>query len=164
MPHKKLPAAKKRSPHDDLPSSVGLVKAVRDELRAEIRTASTEVKTELKGEMGSLRSELGVVDTSLKAEIGALRGELGAVDTSLKAEMGSLKGELGKVQTELKTEIGSVKSELYGLRGSIHRVEVLMEEQRNEDRIVMDGLKTLFDRQSRIEEDFKALARSRPTL
>ncbi len=117
MPSKKLPSAHKRSPHDDLPASVGLVKAVRDELRSEIRAVSIELKTEL------------------KVEIGAVRGE-----------------------------IGGVKSEMHHLQGEVHQMRVLMEEQRGEDRIVMDGLKMLFDRQSRIEEDFKVLARSRPTV
>ena len=83
--------AKKKPPsksmrHDDVPASVGLVKKVRKELRAEIQGA---------------------------------RHELGA-----------------KIE---KTIV------------AVHRVEVLMEEQRGENRIVLDGLKLFLERQDRVE-------------
>lgn len=80
--------------HDSMPASVGLVKEVREELRAEIRS----------------------------------------------------------VREDLKSEIHAVKAEVQKVLVSVHQSQVLMEEQRSENRIVLDGLKNMMERQDRIEE------------
>jgi hypothetical protein len=36
---------------------------------------------------------------------------------------------------------------------SVHQTQVLMEEQRGENRIVLDGLRTVLDRQDRLESE-----------
>lgn len=53
-----------------------------------------------------------------------------------------------QVRSELRSEI---KARFETLQAGIHRIEVLMEEQRGENRIVLDGLKTVLDRQDRLE-------------
>ncbi len=79
--------------HGDLPASVRLVKQIRSELRAELR---------------SLEARLDSLDSKMESRF----------DQMLVVS---------------------------------HRTQVLMEEQRSENRIVLDGLKTVLDRQDRIE-------------
>ncbi len=84
-----------------------------------------EVRDELKAEIGVFRHEV-------KAEIGAFRHEI-------KAEMHSLRHELrGEIQQVLVIA---------------HRTQAIVEEQRSENRIVLDGLKNLGERQDRVEEE-----------
>jgi hypothetical protein len=97
---------KQKISHDSVPASVGLVKEVRDELRAEIRSVDHKVE--------SLRHEL-------------------------KAEICEVKGSVEQVLV------------------AVHRTQVLMEEQRGENRIVLDGLKTVIDRQERFERELTLL-------
>ena len=98
--------------HNDVPATVGLVKEVRKELRADIR----EVKEEL------------------------------------KADIEELKGEIRRTEHKLSAEIQAVLS-------TVHRSQVLMEEQRSDNRLVLDGLKNVTERQDRVENDVVELRR-----
>ena len=117
--------------HGNLPASVQLVMEGRDELRADI---------------GSVRHELSAVRHELKAEIGSLRHEL-------KAEIGAVRSELKVEIGFVRAEVGSVRSEVQQVLVSVHRTQAIMEEQRGENRIVLDGLKNVTERQDRIEAE-----------
>ena len=95
-PRTKKQTRLRKSGHDDLPASVGLVKSVRDELRAD--TAGLEHRINAKFQ-----------------------------------------------------EILTV----------VHRTQVIVEEQRSENRIVLDGLKTVIDRQDRFETELRQLKENR---
>lgn len=103
----------RKKSHGDLPATVRLVKEVRSELRAEIRSVRAEVK--------SFRAEL--------------------------------KGEIQALDAKMVSGFSQMNSEFELLRADVHRTQVLMEEQRVENRIVLDGLKNLIDRQDRLERD-----------
>ena len=103
----KKKSAAKQLTHDNVPATVGLVKEVRKELRADIQV--------LRHEMGSFRHE-----------------------------MGSFRHELGSSRQEVYAKFEQVMV-------VVHRTQVLMEEQRGENRIVLDGLKTVLERQDRVE-------------
>lgn len=53
------------------------------------------------------------------------------------------------VRDELKADIRALEAQL---TSQIHRLGILIEEQNARNRIVMDGLKILFQRQERLEE------------
>ncbi|MBI3294985.1 MAG: hypothetical protein HYZ71_09680 [Deltaproteobacteria bacterium] len=72
-------------------------------------------------------------------------------------------GLVKEVRGELKAEIRSLKKEMTAkieaVLVGVHRTQALMEEQRGENRIVLDGLSTMLDRQDRLEGDVESLKR-----
>ena len=76
---------------------------------------------------------------------------------TLPASVGLVK----EVRDELRADIRSVEhglnSKIEQVLISVHRSQVLMEEQRGENRIVLDGIKNIFERQERVEKDFSEL-------
>jgi hypothetical protein len=66
-------------------------------------------------------------------------------------------GLVKEVREELRSEIRMIRNELGGkieqVLVSVHQTQVLMEEQRGENRIVLDGLKNVTERQDRMEGD-----------
>ncbi len=66
---------------------------------------------------------------------------------------------LYKVRDELKSfitsEIHSLKSDIHAVKSDIHRIALLMEEQNNRNKTVLDGLSHLFGRQDRLETEFR---------
>ena len=99
----------------DVPATVGLVKEVRNELRADMRALREDVKS----------------------EIASVKGEL--------------KSEIASVNTNLKSEISKTNSSLHRLESEVAKIKVLVEEQRSENRIVLDGFNNFRERQDRFE-------------
>jgi cytochrome b len=99
--------------HKDVPASVGLVKEIRSELRAEIRGLGEKLEKKIEG---------------VKTEVHGL-----------------------------KSEIHGIKAEVQEVLKSVHHTQVIIEEQRSENRIVLDGLKNMIDRQDRIEQEMSAM-------
>ena len=87
-----------RTSHDDLPTTVGMVKHVRLELRADIRGIQHDMK---------------------------------AMEKRMTGRMDTLDGKVEQVIS------------------AVNRVQVIVEEQRSESRIVMDGLTTIIERMNR---------------
>jgi hypothetical protein len=78
----------------------------------------------------------------------------------LPASVGLVKearAELGTEIQRVRTDIQSVRNEIQAVRqevvAEIHRTQALMEEQRGENKIVLDGIKALMERQDRVEEE-----------
>jgi hypothetical protein len=94
--------------HDTVPASVKLVKEIRNELRADIRS----VQNEMKAVESRLDSKISVLDSKIEKTI-----------------------------------------------ANTHRIQVIMEEQRSENRIVLDGLKNMMERQDRLESEIKEVRR-----
>jgi chromosome segregation ATPase len=102
---------------------------VRDEL-----IAYTDIKFhEVKSEIHAVKAELHEV----RAEIHELRAEIHAVKAELQ---------------EIKSDIHELKSQFSQLEKTMHKVALLVEEQNNRNKIVLDGLAQLFERQERIEK------------
>ncbi len=53
---------------------------------------------------------------------------------------------------EVKSVIHEVKANIAKLDKSVHKMALLMEEQNNRNKIVLDGLSQLFERQERVEK------------
>ncbi len=112
---------------------------VRDELKAQ--TASSEQK--LLSAVYEIRSE----NQGFKAEFESIRAEI----HDIRSEMHDIRAEIH----ELRSDIHGVKSEVQALRADVHRIALLVEEQNNRNKIVLDGLTQLFERQGRIEEELR---------
>mgnify|MGYP003394285061 CR=1 FL=1 len=116
--------------HDTAPASVGLVKEVRDELRAEIRAAEHRMNSKFLG----LSSQFKGVTSDVKG--------LESKFVGLESRFDGLESRFEKMESKMD-----------GVIATSHRTQVLMEEQRGENRIVLDALKTMIDRQDRVEAD-----------
>lgn len=64
-----------------------------------------------------------------------------------------LKAEIGSVRHEVSTLCHEVGSQIQPVISSVHRTQALMQEQRGENRIVLDGLKNVTERQDRMGVD-----------
>ncbi len=131
--------------------------SVRDELMAHTDGRFHELKTEIHGtkrEINGVKSEIHEV----KAEIHEIKSEVHEVKSEIhgvKAEIHEVKSEIHGVKAEIhevRAEIHEVKAGLAKLDKSVHRVALLVEEQNNRNKIVLDGLAQLFTRQDRIEK------------
>ena len=69
--------------------------------------------------------------TTIASEIHLVRSDMEAI----KSDIHSIKSG----QESMKSEINSIKT-------SVHRIELLVEEQNNRNKIVLDGLSFLMDR------------------
>ncbi len=76
--------------------------------RVPTRKDLSDLRTELRNEIGGLRSEIGDVRNELRSEIGGLRNEIGDV----RNEIGGLRNEIRDVRNELRNEITELRSEM----------------------------------------------------
>ena len=58
------------------------------------------------------RKDLSDLRNELRNEIGGLRSEIGDVRNELRNEIGELRSEIGDVRNELRNEIGELRSEM----------------------------------------------------
>ena len=86
------------------------------------------------------------------------------VRDELRTDIQSVRHELRSVEHRLDSKIELLRSEVKQIGVSAHRTQVLMEEQRSENKIVLDGLKTYIDRQNRVEADVAELRHDFTTL
>ena len=80
--------------------------------------------------------------------------------TQMKAMVHGSKKEFHGFKSDihgLKSEFQGLKSDMHGLKSEMHRVALLVEEQNARNRIVLDGLASLFERQDRVEAKVDAL-------
>ncbi len=80
----------------------------------------------------------------LKAEIKGVKAEIKGVKAEIKGVRSELNAKIDGVRSELKAEIAS-------LRASVERTNLLVEEQNANNRIVLEGLQALWQRQDRLE-------------
>ncbi|MGE3387812.1 MAG: hypothetical protein AB7K41_13875 [Bdellovibrionales bacterium] len=74
---------------------------------------------------------------------------------SLREEMASLRLEMSGFKESMREEMKAfrqeVKSDIAAMMAKIHQTHLLIEEQNNRNKIVLDGLTSLFARQERLE-------------
>jgi len=85
-----------------------------------------------------LRSEIRATEHRLNSKIAAVDSKVVALDSKIVA---------------LDSKIESVAAVSEATLVAVHRTQVLMEEQRSENRIVLDGIKGLAERQERLENE-----------
>lgn len=128
---KVMPLAKlSRLRRNDVPASVRLVKEVRNELLFETR---------------SIRKEIGAAEKRLESKIWSVESKISSVDAKVSA--------LASKICSVESKICSVESKVDSISSTVHGMRVLMEEQRSENRIVLDGIAAVIVRQDRAENE-----------
>jgi hypothetical protein len=73
------------------------------------------------------------------------------VRDELKADLGALEHRINSKFSAVDSKVELIQSELKEVKSSARATQVLMEEQRSENRIVLDGIKTIIEKQERLE-------------
>ena len=73
-------------------------------MRAEI----AEIRTEVRGQIASVRSEIAELRTEVRGEIASVRSEIAELRTEVRGDIATVRTELA----ELRTEIARVKLDL----------------------------------------------------
>lgn len=107
------------------------------------------------GDRPATRRMLHIVRDELRGEIKLLRGELIHSRDELRGEVkllrDELRGEIKLLRSELKADIHRLSVEIGEIKIMVHRSNLLVEEQNANNRIVLEGLQTLWQRQERLE-------------
>jgi hypothetical protein len=110
------------------------------------------------GDQPATRKMLGLVRDELKSDIRSLElkmeSELGSVRAEMAAEFGSVRAEMAAGFGSVRAEVGGLRSEMSGIRAEVARMHLLLEEQNANNRIVLEGLQALWQRQDRLEQQF----------
>ena len=130
---------------EDVPVTKAMLELTEKRLEEKIESAKLELKSEIGSVRTELRAEIGTVRTELRAEIGTAR-------TELRAEIGTARTELGAEIGSVKSELQAVKAAIHDVKSEVHRLAILIEEQNARNKIVLEGLTGLFQRQDRIEK------------
>ncbi|MBI4925073.1 MAG: hypothetical protein HY843_04040 [Bdellovibrio sp.] len=141
MTNKKLEKIKIPSANvEDQPATRKMLWLVRDELKSDIRSVDLKI--------GSLESKL-------ESKISALDSRINALDPKLESKISALESKLGsRISTlEYKTDAGFklIGAKFEELRSDYHGMHILLEEQNSNNRIVLEGLQALWQRQEKIE-------------
>lgn len=148
----------RKKSHDDLPATVRLVKEVRSELRAETRALGSKMDGKFKkvdGRFNEMESRFKKIDARFN-EVDARFNRVDARFADIDARFDKVDARFAEVDARFDKVDGrfnDMDSNFQLLRADVHRTMVLMEEQRAENRIVLDGLKVVIDRQERIEQE-----------
>ncbi len=75
------------------------------------------------------------------------------IRNELRAEIRALDSKMKSGFKRVDARFNDIDARFDSLQADIHRTQVIIEEQRNENRIVLDGLKVVIDRQDRLEHE-----------
>ncbi len=117
------PAAASIPTANEVPATCGMLGAVRTELLERIDQSRFELRAEMREMKHELRAEMHEMKGELRAEIGAVA-----------------------------VGLDGVRAELYGVKAEVSRIACLMEEQNARNKIVLDALVSVIDRQGRVEQ------------
>lgn len=95
------------------------------------------VRTELKEEMNAGFHQVGSAIAKISVEIGRM-----------SSEMSQMRSDMSQMRSELKSEMSQLSSEM---KSELARQGVLIEEQRADNRIVLEALTGQAQRQDRLE-------------
>ena len=132
---------KKNLTHDTLPATMGFVKEVRNELVCRMEAMEHRLDGKISGSDAKISGMDGKF-SSLDAKVSGMDGRL----SSLDAKVSGIDGRLSSLDAKVSETLAAV-----------HRNQALMEEQRSENRIVLDGLIGLNRRVDGAEMDITEL-------
>lgn len=128
----RIPSAKS----EDQPATRKMLTLVRDELRSDIRVLGKKTDSEfqiVKSDIKDLKSDVETLKSDVK---------------TLKADVKTLKADVRVI----KSDVGELKVGFQKLESAYFRMELLFEEQNANNRIVLEGLQALWQRQDRLEQ------------
>jgi len=106
------------------------------------------------GDQPATRSMLKLVKGELKEEISkskySLEAKIIKMGSGLERKMGYLDNRLSKVEVDLK----EVKGEISEVKIMMHKSNLLLEEQNANNRIVLEGLQVLWQKQEQIDKSY----------
>lgn len=85
----------------------------------------------------------------------ATRRMLAVVPSELKAFRSELKQDIKGSEARLTSKITALSADMSELKASVHQSNLLVEEQNANNRIVLEGLQALWERQDRIEQGYR---------
>lgn len=97
---------------------------------------------------------LHLVRTELKADIQELRAETQAGFRQIDARFSQVDGKFSQIDarfSQVDARFEQVLSEVARVGSEVARIGLLVEEQRSDNRIVLEGLQALWQRQERVE-------------
>jgi archaellum component FlaC len=121
-----------------------------------------DLKMEAKITALDLKMESKITDLDLKVggKINELDSKIGLLDSKIGRRMDMIDSRMERFETT----IGSVEKRLDGkmekVLADVHRGLVLAEEQRGENKIVLDAIKTMMDRQDKAETEMGEFKRT----
>ncbi len=136
--------------HEDLPPTVGLVNEVRAELLSEIRSVGNKIAS-VDQKTDAARHDMSAMEKRLDGKFASIDGKFVSIDNrfaSIDQKFEAVHHDMGAMEKRLDGRIDQVLS-------SVHRTQTLMEEQRGENKIVLDGIKSVMERQDRAESEAK---------
>lgn len=115
------------------------------------RQSPVKVPRTSAGDMPASRKMLKLVRNELKEDIKQLRAEVRGEFVQVRGELAQFRGVLAQFRGELtQVRIGMTK-EISEVKAMVHRTNLLVEEQNANNRIVLEGLQAVWQRQERIE-------------
>ncbi len=117
--------------HRDLPASIGIVMEVRDELITKID--SLEFKMESR--FDNVQSQFGGIQSrfdNVQSQFGGIQSRF----DNVQSQFGGIQSKFDSVQSQFN----EIKSTLSAIQAQCHRTGVLVEEQRNENKIALEGV------------------------
>jgi chromosome segregation ATPase len=153
----RIPSAKSK----DQPVSRAMFLAFKEEIRSELRLNAaqthqqlTQLREEFKRDHAAQDTRIGKVEYDIKqilSDVEQLKKDV----AQLKIDVAQLKTDV----TQLKIDVAQLKTEFAEMKLMMHRISVLVEEQNSNNRIVLEGLQALWQRQDRLEKKVNAMKR-----
>jgi hypothetical protein len=103
------------------------------------------------GDLPATRNMLTLVRDELKEDIKGLRLDMQKDGVLVRSEIDSLRSDMQTDFAKVRADIYALNAQITKLEASMHRSALLAEEQRAENRMVLDGIRALWSRQDRIE-------------
>lgn len=142
----KIPSARAA----DQPATRGMLHLVRDELKSEIRGINRRLDSmdsKFDGIHSTLKEHDSIFD-SIKRRFDAVDARFDAVDTrfdAVDARFSKVDARFNELEAKMDSKFDELKSESF-------RMRALLEEQNANNRIVLEGLQLMWQRQERIEK------------
>jgi predicted nuclease with TOPRIM domain len=149
--------AKRPERSADVPVTQKMLYLVREELKSD--------SLSVRGDLKSLRQEMNARFDKVDARFKEVDSRFDKVDARFKEvdsrfdkmdarfdEMDSRFDKMNARFDEMDSRFTGMNSRFDGLISEVHRIALLVEEQNARNKIVMDGLNVLFDRQERVEK------------
>ena len=116
---------------------------------AKRENATIQIPSAKNGDQPATRRMLSLVRDELKSEIRALDRKADARFVRIESRLTETRDEMKTAFAQMESRLGEMKDEM---KTELIRTQILLEEQHSNNRIVLEGLQALWQRQDRIEK------------
>jgi septal ring factor EnvC (AmiA/AmiB activator) len=142
MKRTKIPTRVPRATAGDQPATRKMLKLVKDQLSAEIKAVAARI------------DQMDARFKGVDARFSSMEGKFRKVDArfkSIDARFKSIDARFKSIDAKFKALDAKIDDRFATLSAQIHRTNLLIEEQHANNRIVLEGLQALWQRQDRLE-------------